>query len=95
MAISATPPLNMSFDEFVRISLVNPLSLVFIDSPLISKPYYIVSFSFRKAKSKFPIVMARQSINLDLIVVADSKSSTIHNYEETDLWEYSFIICKY
>jgi hypothetical protein len=66
--------------SFARISLVNPLSLVLTDSHLIFKPYYIVSFSFHKAKSKFPIIMARQSTNLESIVIADAKPSTIHNY---------------
>lgn len=66
--ISTTLPVDMSFDEFARISLVNPLSLVLTDSRLIFKPYYVVSFSFRKTKPKFP-TLNRQSTNLDSIAV--------------------------
>jgi hypothetical protein len=77
--ISTTLPVNMSFDEFARISLVNPLSLVLTDSRLIFKPYYVVSFSFRKTKPKFP-TLNRQSTNLNSIVIADIKSSVINSY---------------
>ena len=59
------------------------------DSRLIFKPYYVVSFSFRKTKPKFP-TLNRQSTNLDSIASADIKSSAINSYIKKQTYKNTY-----
>jgi hypothetical protein len=51
--LSAALPIVMSFDEFVKISLVNPLSLTLIESKMTFVPYYLVTYAVTQSKSRF------------------------------------------
>jgi Restriction endonuclease len=65
--LPAALPIIMSFDEFAKISLVNPLSLTLTDSKMTFLPYYLVEYALPKPKSEHRSDGQQQSMLLSMI----------------------------
>lgn len=84
--LPAALPIVMSFDEFAKLSLVNPLSLTLIDSKLTFVPFYLVTYAVTKSKSRFRLgnqkEIKRLSSELEKLIAGSNISKTANTWKD-------------
>ena len=84
--LPAALPVVMSFDEFAKISLVNPLSLTLINPKLTFMPYYLITYTITKTKSRFHFGNQKQveqlSSELEKLIASSIIVKTVNTWKD-------------
>jgi hypothetical protein len=84
--LSAALPLVMSFDEFAKISLVNPLSLTLIESKMTFVPCYLVTYAVTKNRSRFRLGNQKEakqlSSELEKLIASTTVTKTVNLWKD-------------